>query len=84
MRESIENVIEDAFDKIDDSTIIGNDNLENDISNLVHEQNEKIVKEKMKKELINTLDDLKRSGASICYSEDMEYDELEKIVNENQ
>ena len=52
----------------------------NDISNLAHEQNEKVMKEEMKKEIIN---ELKETGAETAYLEDLEYDSLEKILNEN-
>ena len=58
------------------------DNLSNDISKMVHEQNEKVVKEVMKKELLQTLDAIEATGANVCYSDDMSYEELEKIVDD--
>lgn len=80
MRDDIENILNDEFDKIDDSILC--DNLSNDISKLVHEQNEKVVKDVMKKEMLQILDSAKASGANICYTDDMSYEELEKIVDD--
>lgn len=80
MRDDIENILNDEFDKIDDSML--SDNLSNDISKMVHEQNEKVVKEAMKKEMLQTLDYAKATGANICYTDDMSYEELEKIVDD--
>lgn len=66
--------IDVSLDNVDDSK------LSNDISKLVHEQNEKVMKEKMKKEIIR---ELVETGADFAYSEDMNYDTLENMLNEN-
>ena len=79
MIDGIENVLDEAFNKIDDN-MISDDNLTNDISNLVHEQNEKITKDVMRREILQSLDDLKASGVDVYYTDDMSYDELEEII----
>ena len=79
MIDGIENVLDEAFNKIDDN-MISDDNLTNDISNLVHEQNEKITKDVMRRKILQSLDDLKASGVDVYYTDDMSYDELEEII----
>lgn len=81
MNEDFMSIIDKELDNIDISLDeANNSNLSNDISNLAHEQNEKVMKEEMKKEIIN---ELKETGAETAYLEDLEYDSLEKILNEN-
>lgn len=80
--EDIKNIADEELDNIIPS--LGEDDddskLTNDISNLVHEANEKAAKEQMKKELIKELEE---RGLKGIYSEDMDYDTLEKILYEN-
>ena len=81
MNEDFMSIIDKELDNIDISLdAVNNSNLSNDISKLAHEQNEKVMKEEMKKEIIN---ELKETGAETVYLEDLEYDSLEKILNEN-
>lgn len=81
MNEDFMSIIDKELDNIDISLdAVNNSNLSNDISKLAHEQNEKVMKEEMKKEIIN---ELKETGAETAYLEDLEYDSLEKILNEN-
>jgi len=82
--EDIFNAIDKKLDNIDLSLEdVYNNNIGNDISELVHKQNEEVIREKMKKELISSLEELNKNGANIEYSEDMSYETLEKILNEN-
>ena len=81
MNEDFMSIIDKELDNIDISLdAVNNSNLSNDISKLAHEQNEKVMKEEMKKEIIN---ELKETGTETAYLEDLEYDSLEKILNEN-
>ena len=81
MNEDLMSIIDKELDNIDISMDeANNSNLSNDISNLAHEQNEKIMKDRMKKEIIN---ELKETGADTAYSDDMKYETLEEILNDN-
>ena len=79
-----EDLIADIIDKELDNIDLSLDdmydsNLENDISKLVHDQNEKVMKERMKKEIIHEIEE---AGADVLFTENMNYDTLENILKD--
>jgi len=79
-----EDLIADIIDKELDNIDVSLDdmydsNLENDISKLVHDQNEKVMKERMKKEIIHEIEE---AGADVLFTENMNYDTLENILKD--
>ena len=76
MREDIDNIIKEQLDKLETTPTEGKE----EITNLVNEQNEKALKQK-KEKLIVQIEELKNLGVDIEYDESMSVEELEDIVD---
>ena len=76
MREDIDNIIKEQLDKLETTPTEGKE----EITNLVNEQNEKALKQK-KEKLIVQIENLKNLGVDIEYDESMSVEELEDIVD---
>ena len=76
MREDIDNIIKEQLDKLETTPTEGKD----EITDLVNEQNEKVLKQK-KEKLIVQIEELKNLGVDIEYDKSMSVEELEDIVD---
>ena len=76
MREDIDNIIKEQLDKLETTPTEGKD----EITDLVNEQNEKALKQK-KEKLIVQIEELKNLGVDIEYDKSMSVEELEDIVD---